>query len=134
MKGTCHCGQVGFELASELEEVYVCNCSDCKILSGSSHHLLGIVERGAININLEELTRYQNKTESGHEMSRYFCPNCGTPIFVESTRFRDIQMVLVSTVDKPEVMTPSFEIWCKSKCGWQDDLCKIRRFERGALD
>jgi hypothetical protein len=134
LKGKCHCGLIGFELTSDLKEVYFCNCRDCQILSGSSHHLLGVVDRGAILVNSEQLVNYKNPTDSGHEMTRHFCPKCSTPIYIESSRFKEIQMVLISTLDDPTEMEPSFEIWTKSKYVWKDNLCNLRRFESGALD
>ena len=103
-------------------------------MSGSSYQLLGIVDREAISVNLEELACYKNSTESGYEMTRNFCPNCSTPIFIESTRFRDIRMVLISALEDPEVMEPSYVIWARSKYAWVDKVCKLRRFECGALD
>jgi hypothetical protein len=134
LKGKCHCGEVEYELISELKEVYCCNCKDCQVLSGSGYHLLGIVDRESINVVSGELVAYRNPTESGYKMTRNFCPTCGTPVFIESTRFQDISMLLVSTLENSEIKKPSFEIWTKSKYSWADTQCNLRGYESGACD
>ncbi len=134
MKGQCHCAEIKYELTAELKEVYCCNCRDCQILSGSGYHLLGIVDRESIRVVSGELVEYKNPTDSGYEMKRHFCPTCSTPVFIESTRFRDIRMLLVSTLETPEIMEPSFEIWTKSKYDWADKQCNLKRYECGACD
>ena len=67
-------------------------------------------------------------------MSREFCTKCGTPLFVTSTRFKDIQMFIVNTLDVPESVKPSFEIWTSSKVSWANIQPGINSFSHGALD
>jgi hypothetical protein len=70
--GSCHCGNVRFELDADIDHVRVCDCSLCR-------------RRGALNFRvedaqlkpltpLEDMTSYQWHTKTATD---YFCPTCG---------------------------------------------------------
>ncbi len=134
MNGRCFCGSVQYKLSSQPQDAYYCHCRDCQYLSGSLFHVLGIVERGSIDLISGELSEYEHLAQDGSGMTREFCSNCGTPLFVTSTRFQDIQMFTVNTLDEPESVTPSFEIWTTSKVSWANITTGINSFTHGALD
>lgn len=134
MKGRCSCNSVKYELTSPAQEAYYCHCRDCQYLSGSPFHVLGIVERGSIVLTSGELTEYKHPTQDGSEMTREFCTVCGTPLFLTSTRFADIQMFTVSSLDEPELLQPTFEIWTSSRVSWANIHSGINSFPQGALD
>jgi len=91
------------------------------------------LKRGSIDILRGEIAAYAHTADSGSEMRREFCPICGTPLFVKSTRFPDIEMFTVSTLEDPESIEPSFEIWTSSKISWAS-IGDVDHFPRGALD
>jgi len=134
MKGKCFCGDVKYELISQPQDAYYCHCRDCQYLSGSPFHVLGIVEKGDIKLISGKLTEYKHSSQDGSGMTREFCKTCGTPLFVTSTRFDDIQMFTVNTLDEPEDIKPSFEIWTTSKVAWTALQPGTNRFPHGALD
>jgi len=67
-------------------------------------------------------------------MTREFCTQCGTPLFVSSTRFANIQMLMLSTLINAVNVQPRFEIWCKSKVSWAKVSDEVSCFPGGALD
>jgi hypothetical protein len=134
MKGGCFCGSLRYVLLSKPEDVYYCHCRDCQILSGSAFHVLGIMKRGSIMILSGGLTRYAHSTDSGSEMTREFCPKCGTPLFLKSTRFPEIEMFTASSLEEPDGVQPSFEIWFTSKISWSDIDSELKSFPHGPLD
>ena len=134
MKGRCLCNAVQYELHSEVQDSYYCHCRNCQILSGSAFQVLGTVQRGSIDIICGELIEYQYKTDSGFKMTRQICSKCGTPLFSISSRFPEIQMFMISTLDKPESVKPSFQIWGDSKVKWSNIGVEICSFPRGASD
>ena len=134
MKGRCLCGAGQYELSSPPQQAYYCHCRDCQYLSGSTFHLLAIIERGGINRISGELGKFKHPTEDGSEMSREFCIKCGTPLFVTSTRFEDIEMFTLNSLDDPEVIDPSFEIWTRSKRSSAHIAPDIASYATGALD
>lgn len=71
-KGSCHCGQVAFEVDGDLEQAMECNCSHCS----RKGYLLWFVPREQLRLATPEsaLAAYAfNK----HVINRHFCPNCG---------------------------------------------------------
>lgn len=77
-KGSCHCGQVAFDVEGELTQVMACNCSICS-RKGS---LLWFVPRD----NLHLLTPEENVgtyTFNKHTVKHRFCSRCGIHPFGE---------------------------------------------------
>ncbi|MBI1424753.1 MAG: GFA family protein [Gammaproteobacteria bacterium] len=77
-KGSCHCGQIAFEVEGELSQVADCNCSICSRL-GSLHWF---VPRDNLHLLTPEsgMASYQFGPRT---ISHYFCPNCGIHPFGE---------------------------------------------------
>lgn len=134
MKGRCFCGDIQYELTSPPQEAYYCHCRDCQYLSGSPFHVLAIVNRSSINLISGATSKHRHKTQDGSDMTREFCPSCGTPLFLTSSRFDDVQMFTVNTLDDPEVIKPSFQIWTASKVSWAEVNSSIKCHLHGALD
>jgi hypothetical protein len=71
-KGSCHCGQVQFEVRADVDHVRICDCSVCR-------------KRGAMNFRVDEadfILRTPLETLSVYEWGSftakdYFCPRCG---------------------------------------------------------
>ena len=78
--GSCHCGQVKFEVDGEITSALACNCSICQ-RKGS---LLWFVPRGQLRVTAgeEALATY---TFNRHVIKHRFCPTCGIHPFGEGT-------------------------------------------------
>lgn len=75
-KGSCHCGEIRFEVEGALEQVIECNCSHCS----RKGYLLWFVGRDAVKVEAQpaELPTYLfNK----HAIRHHFCPQCGCAPF-----------------------------------------------------
>lgn len=71
-QGSCHCGQIAFEVEGELTRVMNCNCSIC-MRKGA---LLWFVPRDKLQLlTPEEGTRAY--TFGDHTIQHRFCPTCG---------------------------------------------------------
>jgi hypothetical protein len=79
-QGSCHCGQIAFEVEGELSRVIECNCSICS-RKGS---LLWFVPRHSLRLLTPEagLGTY---TFISHTIKHRFCPRCGIHPFGEGT-------------------------------------------------
>ncbi len=79
-RGSCHCGNVAFEVEGELSGVVDCNCSIC-VRKGA---LLWFVPRGQLNLlTPEENLRSYNFGPA--TIDHRFCPQCGIHTFGEGT-------------------------------------------------
>ena len=70
--GSCHCGDVKFEVDLELDHVRVCDCSICRKRGALNHRVTD--EQIRVLTPLDEMTLYQWHTKTAKD---YFCPRCG---------------------------------------------------------
>ena len=75
-KGSCHCGKVAYEVETDLEQAFECNCSHCS----RKGYLLTFVPLGALNVigGEESLSTYTFNT---HTIRHRFCGDCGCAPF-----------------------------------------------------
>lgn len=90
-KGSCHCGQIAFEVEGELKQVIDCNCSICS-RKGS---LLWMVPRGNLNLLTPEADIATYTFGKAHIQHR-FCPRCGIHPFGEGTAPNGQQMAAIN--------------------------------------
>lgn len=78
-KGSCHCGQVAFEVEGELTQLADCNCSICSRKGA----LMWFVPREQLTLLTpeENLASYSFGKES---IKHRFCPRCGIHPYGES--------------------------------------------------
>ncbi|OLP18638.1 aldehyde-activating protein [Leptolyngbya sp. 'hensonii'] len=75
-QGSCHCGQIRFEVEGNLEQVMECNCSHCS----RKGYLLWFVDRDQLRRTTsdEKLATY---TFNKHVIHHHFCSQCGCAPF-----------------------------------------------------
>jgi hypothetical protein len=71
-QGSCHCGQVAFEVEGEIDSALACNCSICS-RKGS---LLWFVARDKLRLKTPE-SAISTYTFNKHVIKHRFCPTCG---------------------------------------------------------
>ena len=79
--GSCHCGQVAYEVEADLSRVISCNCSICR----KRGLLLAFVPEGNFRLTQgeEALTDYTFNKGVVHHL---FCSRCGVGSFGRGTR------------------------------------------------
>jgi hypothetical protein len=70
--------------------------------------------------------------ESGNELTRHFCPECGSPIFTSSPKHPDTVYVKAGTLDDPTVVRPTHQSWVASAVSWSQIDSAIASFPKGA--
>ena len=90
-KGSCHCGNIAYEVEGELKDVMECNCSICS-RKGS---MLWFVPRDALKLKTPEknLSTY---TFNKHVIRHHFCANCGMHPFAEAPDKSGKQMAAIN--------------------------------------
>ena len=71
-KGSCHCGNVRFEIEAEIDHVRVCDCSICKKRGALNHRIPQ--ESLRLLTPWEELILYQWGSMTAKD---FFCRKCG---------------------------------------------------------
>ena len=75
-KGSCHCGQVEFDVTLDLDKSVVCDCSICSKKGGIINRVAP--EDFELHTPIESLSLYQFHTRTA---KHYFCPTCGIYTF-----------------------------------------------------
>lgn len=90
-KGSCHCGDIAFEVEGEIEEALACNCSICS-RKGS---LLWFRPRSAMHLltSEEAIATY---TFNQHHIKHRFCKRCGIHPYGEAKDPSGIEMAAVN--------------------------------------
>jgi len=73
---------------------------------------------------------YDTKGDSGHIMSRGFCPDCGRVLFGETKAMHDLTVVLAGSLDDPSWYRPGMNIYTASSQPWDymnPDLPKFQK-------
>jgi hypothetical protein len=79
-KGSCHCGQVAFEVEGEIDSALSCNCSICSRRAS----LLWCVPRDHLTLLTPE-DAASTYTFNHHVIKHRFCPTCGIHPYGEGT-------------------------------------------------
>jgi hypothetical protein len=90
-QGSCHCGDVAFEVEGEIESVLSCNCSLCQRKGA----LLWFVARDRLRLRTAE-ERLSCYTFNKHVIQHRFCPRCGIHPFGEGVDAQGKPMAAVN--------------------------------------
>ncbi|ABC64034.1 GFA family protein [Erythrobacter litoralis] len=117
--GGCLCGKVRYSVVADPAMAVNCHCKNCQRQSGSAFSTIIGVPDGSVSIEGEYKT-YEDHGESGQEVLRDFCGNCGSPLFNRVAATPGLIWIKVGTLDDTADFTPAMHLWTKSKQHWLD--------------
>ena len=91
LKGSCHCGRIGFRLDETPTEAIACNCSICRP-KGYLHHV-STPDKFTFHGARDDITAYTFNT---HNIRHQFCKTCGCAPFAEGMGPGGKAMVMVN--------------------------------------
>jgi hypothetical protein len=115
--GGCLCGQVRYSATAEPTFVGVCHCKSCQKQTGSAFSVLVGLSKSALSVR-GELKAFRDVGGSGQPVDRYFCPECGSPIFTDAAAIPGIAFIKAGTLDDTSWLDPTLHIYCDSKEPW----------------
>jgi len=117
--GRCLCGQVKYKIANAPAATGVCHCKNCQRQAGSAFSTLGVVPKAEFEFTEGSPKLFEDSdTASGNTVQRYFCGNCGAPIYSAIDAQPDNLFLKTGTMDDTSGFTPQFHAWCDTKQGW----------------
>jgi len=84
MAGGCLCGGVRYAYTGEVGPAAYCHCADCRRCTGSAFNISVRLEACGFTITAGTPKGFTKAGDSGQELTRHFCPDCGSPIFTSS--------------------------------------------------
>ncbi len=128
IQGACHCGEVSFRVTDRPKIVLNCHCDDCRKRNGAAFSTYLIVSESALHVGSGEESLASYSVEG--KGTKYFCGNCGSPIYNENARYPGLYMVFYGVIDSRGRIKPMFNIHCESMAEWTLQLERLKRFER----
>lgn len=96
----------------------MCACRDCQRASGTGHSTVALVPSQALTFT-GRTKGFDRPSDSGATFTRHFCPDCGTPLFGNSSRAPDIRMIAVGFfVGQNDWFAPNQLIFARSHQVW----------------
>ncbi len=116
--GGCQCKRIRYEIRAEPLTLYVCHCQECQKQSSSAFGMSMPVPREALMILQGHPKQYQRSSESGREVSCWFCGECGTRLFHNPARNPKITNLKPGTLDDTSWLKPVGNLWAGSSQKW----------------
>lgn len=114
-QGGCHCGQIRFEIETELAKAIECNCSICT-KKGALHHRVP-PEQFRLLSGKNALTLYQ----SGSKIAKHwFCKFCGIHPFSNPRAAPDMYSINIRCLDDFQKESANIEIRQFDGRNWED--------------
>ena len=116
--GGCLCGAVRYESEGEPVFALQCHCRDCQRSSGTAYIAAIRVPSAGFRISKGTPKRYVATADSGNEISRVICGDCGSPLYVQVSTRPDLVGLRVGTLDDPSWFRAEADIFVKSAQPW----------------
>lgn len=127
-QGRCLCA-VQYECSADPLMSGHCQCADCRKSSGTGHSSHLAVPRASVTVS-GDVTVYDKPADSGHVVSRAFCPRCGAPIYSRNDAMPDLIFLRASSLDDLEVFKPQMIVYASRGASWDISDTNLPRFEK----
>lgn len=115
--GSCLCGKSHFTLDDEEPTVAICHCTHCQKSTASSFSIVAISPREKFTVS-GPLKKFADKGDSGLAVDRWFCAECGSPIWTEVEAMPGAAIVKAGCFDDTRWLKPTLQIYCDSRQDW----------------
>jgi hypothetical protein len=129
--GRCLCGYVTWRYDGEVGPASYCHCEDCRRCTGSAFNVGVRLNRTHFHVTAGAPKGFTKRADSGRELTRHFCPACGSPIFTSAPKHPDHIYVKAGTFDDPGLVRPERQAWVASAVAWRRVAPDLPTFEKG---
>ena len=112
--GSCHCGAISYTFKGEPLRQINCHCKNCRKSSGGPYLANIFVSEDNLLIKGSP-KEYQHLADSGNQMTKKFCGNCGAQMFSLGSGRPGIVSIRGGSIDDLEIIQPAINIFVSSK-------------------
>lgn len=116
--GQCLCGNVKYETSEAPTVLGVCHCKNCQRQGGSAFSTIAGIALSELHINGVPKLYEDSNTFTGNTVKRFFCGDCGSPIYSLISAQPDVAYLKTGTLDDTDTFAPQFHVWCSTKQLW----------------
>jgi hypothetical protein len=113
--GGCLCGARRYEFEGDPPHSGYCHCNMCKRATGGPFAVLVQARKDGLTWTKERPTVYRSSPIA----TRGFCPDCGTPLFLQYDNDPLIR-VTIGSLDRPQDIRPAGHYGVESRLSWAD--------------
>lgn len=114
LSGKCLCGNISFNADTEIVRAANCHCSDCRTATGAVYGTLVMVDEAAIQLTGTPKI-YTHKADSGADIEKHFCPDCGSQMFGRNSARAGITSIRAGVLDQTSEIRPSVNVFLDGK-------------------
>lgn len=118
LTGSCLCGAIRFAVDAPVRELRACHCRNCQKASGAGGSVNAVLPSSAFRITQGTPKRYSARADSGRLLHRYFCGDCGSPVYSQRETTPETVVVRAGLFDDAAEMKVVANIWTKSARPW----------------
>jgi hypothetical protein len=116
--GGCLCGAIRYSVNAPITDLRACHCRDCQKASGAHGAVVAIVASDKFKLEKGTPKRYTGKAASGRTLYRFFCADCGSPIYGQRETTPEMMTLRAGTLDESNDLKVAMHIWTGSKRSW----------------
>ena len=118
LTGGCLCGAIRYTVSAPVTGLRACHCTHCQKTSGTGSSVNAVVPGAAFTITQGTPRRYTDKGDSGRTLFRYFCADCGSPLYSQREKSPERIVVRAGSFDHPPAVNITAHIWTRSARPW----------------
>ena len=118
IEGGCACGAVRFKITAAPVGVGVCHCLDCQKASGGGPNYVALIPKIGFEVTKGEAKVYESKGDSGGDVGRAFCANCGSPLWTVTEPMTPFYPVKLGALDDSSTYRPALHLYTDSAQPW----------------
>lgn len=131
LEGHCNCGGVTYHSDTALEFSAICHCKTCQRQTSAAASLVVGVKDSAFHVEGESLGTFVTHGDSGQDVYRSFCRNCGSPIFSKCDAIPGLVFIKAGTLNDTSVLDPKIELYLQDAQPWTPRIEGADCFDRG---
>lgn len=134
--GNCHCGAIQFKTKVDEDQVVICHCTDCQIMSGGPYRSIATAKEEDFELLRGQPKLYFKVGESGNKRELGFCDTCGSHLYATSAepngerRGKRELGIRTGTLREGGLLKPGAQVWCQSTMPWSQDLTGLPKKEK----
>ena len=115
--GGCLCGAVRYMCDERPVMAGHCHCEDCQRLTGSGHSTGAMYSVGQVVIS-GPIGEYTLTSNAGNQVTRVFCPSCGSPIYGRNSGMPGFITLSLGTFNDARGFEPAVVIFARNRKPW----------------
>jgi hypothetical protein len=122
VSGSCLCQSIQYTITGTDKGPVLCHCANCQKTTGSTFANNHRFTRAQITFTKggDGIKAYKDSnTLTGNILTRWFCPGCGSPIYLENEKFKGLVILYSGCIEgQLQHAKPGGELFVHNKRNW----------------